>query len=234
MKFTIVMTVYKRDELFNHAVYTVLQQTYPEWELIVIADGRHAKIKKAVEVLKADEYNAFWQNPEIVSRITYVEHPKSPKNTYGNPLRRRGLELATGDYICFLSHDCLLDKDYLSTHKESIDAKGVSCVSVVSMLYWGAPEHRQGKTMLGERDLAAMPEFIGRIPWSQSGKLDMASAKTGEIDLSCYSFPTLEARQVGVFAQDLDASYDADFASYDRCRRLLPVAFTGKTVAGHF
>ena len=133
MKFTIVMTAYKREELFLHALYTVIQQDYPDWELIVIADGPHPNIERAVDLVKEDQYQAFWDRPSIPSRISYHELAKSPAGTVGNPGRRAGLELATGDYICFVGHDCLIDKNYLSTHKSLIDKKGAPCVSVVSV-----------------------------------------------------------------------------------------------------
>ena len=231
MKFTIVMTVYKREELFLHALYTVIQQDYPDWELIVIADGPHPNIEHAVSLIQKDTYQAFWDRADLGKRISYHEYTDSPAGTVGNPLRRRGLELATGDYICFVGHDCLIDKNYLSTHKALIDKKGETCVSVVSVLYW---TDWPSQVTQGNHVQAAIPEFIGRIPWSYTGKISMDTAKTGEVDLTCLCFPVIESRQVGVFSPDLDNAYDADFQSFAKLRNLLPVVFTSKPVAGHF
>ena len=234
MKFTIVMTVYKREELFLHALYTVIQQDYPDWELIVLADGPHPNIERAVKLVKKDTYQAFWDRAYISDRISYHELPKSPPGTVGNPLRRRGLELATGDYICFVGHDCLLDKDYLSTHKALIDKKGETCVSVVSVLYWTLDRHMTGVGIPSLAHTPEIPEFVGRIPWSFTGKIDMDTAQTGEVDCTCFCFPVVESRQLGVFSPDLDQEYDADFRSFSKLRLAIPVVFTSKPVAGHF
>ena len=48
MKFTIVMTVYKREELFLHALYTVLQQDYTDWELIIIDNSSKDNTEEVV------------------------------------------------------------------------------------------------------------------------------------------------------------------------------------------
>jgi len=237
MKFTIVMTVYKREMLFLHALYTVLQQDHRDWELIVLADGQHPAAEQAVDLVVRDKYQAFWDQPALTGRIVYHNCPKTPEGTVGNPLRRRGLELATGDYICFVGHDCLLDKDYLSTHKALIDKKNETCVSVVSALYWtDNPGSLLGYVQDYEDNnrILDIPTFVGRIPWSFTGKVDMDTAVTGEVDLTCFCFPVVEARQLGVFSPDLDYSYDADFQSFSKLRTALPVTFTSKPVAGHF
>tara|TARA_Y100001938_G_scaffold136815_1_gene200202 strand:+ start:53608 stop:54318 length:711 start_codon:yes stop_codon:yes gene_type:complete len=236
MKFTIVVTVYKREVLFLHALYTVLQQDYKDWELIVLTDGPHPATEHAVELIKTDRYHAFWARPGVKDRIHFQALPKAPSGTVGNPLRRRGLELASGDYICFLGHDCLLDKDYLSTHLHNIQKEEGSCVSVVSALYWTEDPGMIRYTHDGSEVpvFPNVPSFIGKIPWSYTGKIDLAKATSGELDLTCFAMPTVEARQVGVFSPDMDYAYDADFQSFARLRTILPVVFTSKTVAGHF
>ena len=234
MKFTIVMTVYEREELFLHALYTVIQQNYSNWELIVIADGPHPNIERAVDLVKQDKYQAFWDRANLCDRISYHEVPKSPAGTVGNPLRRLGLELATGDYICFVGHDCLIDINYLRTHKALIDKKNETCVSVVSVLYWTIWPNKQVMYADAPNCSPEIPEFVGRIPWSFTGKIDMSTAESGEADLTCFCFPVVEARQVGVFSPDLDEEYDADFRSFSKLRAVMPVVFTSKPVAGHF
>ena len=237
MKFTIVMTVYKREELFLHALYTVLQQDYTDWELIILADGPHPDTEAAVELITNDRYHAFWDRPNLPGRIQYHSCKRAPEGTVGNPLRRRGLKLATGDYVCFTGHDCLLDKDYLSTHKANIEKADCDCVSVVSALYWtdntpylnwireaGGPAAAQG----------GIPTFIGKIPWSFTGQIDLQKSVMGELDLTCFCFPVSESKQVGVFSKDMDYAYDADFQSFAKLRDVVPVVFNPKVAAGHF
>ncbi len=238
MKFTIVMTVYQREELTLHAIYSVLQQDYEDWELFIIADGPHPSVEENVRLIREDKYHAFWgSDPSVASRIHYEEHFGTVHGTFGNPLRRRGLMRATGDYICFLSHDCLLDKDYLSSHGGNIySSETKPCVSVVSVLYWTAdPSFVIDACGAEAAEALKIPAFIGKIPWGEGVGAETATgARSGQIDLTCLCFPVEESRQVGVFSSDMDFTYDADYRSYNKLRAIIPVVFSSRVCAGHF
>jgi glycosyltransferase involved in cell wall biosynthesis len=239
VKFSIVMTVYERETLFPHALYSVLQQKFEDWELIVLADGHHPSAERDVALVLEDKYQGLWGRRPISGRISYNEQDDVPRGTVGNPLRRIGLDLATGDYICFLGHDCIYDKDYLLAHLENIEAAAKPCVSVVSVLYW-TTYPLMIKEVIEDtnvpRDVAPdIPMYVGKIPWSANGQIDPDTISSGEIDLTCMCFPVVEARQVGAFSPDLDMSYDADFKSFDRLRSIIPVMVNNHGVfAGHF
>jgi len=49
MKFSIILPTYNRANLVGRAIESVLRQTYPNWELIIIDDGSTDNTK---EVLK--------------------------------------------------------------------------------------------------------------------------------------------------------------------------------------
>jgi glycosyltransferase involved in cell wall biosynthesis len=238
VKFSIVMTVYERETLFPHALYSVLQQTHDDWELIIMADGPHPSVSRDVDLLVSDKYHGRWGRRSLAGRIEYHEKNNVPRGTVGNPLRRAGLELASGDYICFMGHDCVYDKDYLSAHIENIKRAGAACVSLVYVLYWTTYPSMINEVLNGtshERGIDTnIPMYVGRIPWSKDGRVDVNSIKTGEIDLTCMCFPVIEARQVGAFSLDLDTSYDADYRSFDRLRGVVPVMIHNEVFAGHF
>lgn len=239
VKFSIVMTVYEREDLFPHALYSVLQQKFDDWELIVLADGSHPSAARDVALILEDKYQGLWGRRPVRGRISYNEQMDVPRGTVGNPLRRTGLELATGDYVCFLGHDCIYDNDYLLAHLANIEASEKPCVSVVSVLYWTTYPQMIKEVLEGTnapRDVDPdVPMYVGKIPWSATGEINPKAIKSGEIDLTCMCFPVLEARQVGAFSPDLDMSYDADFKSFDRLRSIIPVKVSSQGVfAGHF
>jgi hypothetical protein len=215
--FTIVMTVFGRPELVLHALFCVVEQSHRRWDLRVYADGAHPRVQDMLR-----EFSAA--HADFGSRIAYVELARVP-DTWGNPLRRRGLADAAGDYTVFLGHDCLLLPDYLAGHAETIAAHG-PCVSVVDVRHWttrtaGDPA-RPRKT----------PGYTG--VWPLRHKDVAALGPHDGIDLTSLAFPTRIARAAGVFAPELDGRYGADYDSFDRCRARVPAVHRPGVLCAHF
>ncbi|HKK53949.1 MAG TPA: glycosyltransferase [Patescibacteria group bacterium] len=90
LKISIIIPVYNRQDLLERAIISVLNQTYKNFELIIVNDASTENIKEFVK--KFDD-----------KRIKYIEHtinsggPAKPKNT--------GIKIAKGDYIAFLDSD---------------------------------------------------------------------------------------------------------------------------------
>ena len=90
---SIIIPCYNRKELLERCVRAFLNQTYSDWELIVVDDGSEEDLKF---VLKIDE------------RIRYVrqEHMLEQGNGYGAPRARNlGKSAATGKYILVFDSD---------------------------------------------------------------------------------------------------------------------------------
>lgn len=109
-KFSIIMPSYlgdypnsatdKEDKLIR-AIESVLQQTYKNWELIIIADG----CDKTINLLKK-YFKTIDKNKEIVLYLV-------PKQKIWSGVRNFGIQKATGDYIIYLDIDDYYSKDYL-------------------------------------------------------------------------------------------------------------------------
>ena len=207
--FTVVMSVWQRELYVPHAIQTVLWQTYANWELLIYADGPHPATQAMVAGLLA-------KRPDLRDRIRYIEGQPVP-GTYGNRLRRQGLEEARGEYVCFLPHDCLLQPQYLETHAAVL--AGQPCVSLVREDFWLCPR----------RGLGDMPEFEGSMPTKPPGQILPTN-----IDILCMAFRTQLARECDVFGEDLATCYAGDYWSFDRVRVKYPVIFTDKLLAAHF
>jgi len=122
MLFTIAITVWRREEMLPHAIQTVLNQTYRQWEILVYSDGSSQVARETVAALQ----------PTIP--IRYQELRRRPKH-WGNHLRRLALEEGSGSHVCFLGHDCLLYPSYLETHLANLDGN-TDGLSVVPIDYW--------------------------------------------------------------------------------------------------
>lgn len=94
---SIIIPTYNRDELIKKALDSIQDQTYANWECIVVDDG---STDNSLKVLKS--YN------DKDSRIQYFQRHRLPKGA--STCRNIGLEHATGDYVLYLdSDDYLLD-----------------------------------------------------------------------------------------------------------------------------
>jgi glycosyltransferase involved in cell wall biosynthesis len=109
---TILTPTYNRASYIAAAIESVLAQTYPNWELIVIddasTDGTGAVVENFIEKEKAARGGT--------SRISYI---RQPKNVGIAKNRNTGLEKARGKYVAVLdSDDIWIDPDKL---KKQID-----------------------------------------------------------------------------------------------------------------
>jgi glycosyltransferase involved in cell wall biosynthesis len=89
MKFSIVTITYNRAHLIGETIQSVLNQTYTDFEHIIIDDGSTDDTEKIVTGFNDD-------------RIRYFKYTKSGKRSF---LRNEGIRKATGDFICVLDSD---------------------------------------------------------------------------------------------------------------------------------
>lgn len=101
---SVIMPTYKNSGfILKRAVSSIFNQTYTNWELIIIDDNKEEKYSKIAKqiVLEFDD-----------SRIVYL---KNDFNLGSAKTRNRGIEFAKGTYITFLDDD----DEYLSRKIET-------------------------------------------------------------------------------------------------------------------
>lgn len=96
---SIITPVYNAQEYLEETILSVLQQTYSNWELLLIDD---CSTDKSYEIIKK------YQNQD--KRIRYL---KNEKNSGPAVTRNRGIESSNGEYIAFLDSDDLWYQDKL-------------------------------------------------------------------------------------------------------------------------
>lgn len=101
LKFSIIMPTYRRPHTLFRTIRSVLNQTYPRWELIIVDNAGG---------------NAYqFADP----RITVREHPEQTGASYA---RNQGLQYATGDLICFFDDDDDMYPGYLERFAKAFQA----------------------------------------------------------------------------------------------------------------
>lgn len=133
---SILMLTYNRAQYIDEAISSVLKQTYPHWELIIIDDGSTDETEQVIK-----SYTD--------RRIKYIQHPKNN----GLFVRRaESLTYASGAYVAILDSDDIwhdpsklaVQVDFLDsnpqhvlvgTYTKLIDAQGKTIGSKIFALY---------------------------------------------------------------------------------------------------
>jgi teichuronic acid biosynthesis glycosyltransferase TuaG len=94
MKFSVITPVFNGRQYIGRAIDSVLQQTYPEWEMIVVDNGSTDDTTRIVQ--------------EYATKDTRIRLISCPANS-GSPAfpRNLGMKNASGAYIAFLDADDL-------------------------------------------------------------------------------------------------------------------------------
>ena len=99
-KISVIVPVYNAGCYLADCIESVLAQTYPAWELILVDDG------------STDQSLALCQRyAEEQERICVIHQ----ENAGVSAARNAGLAAATGDYLCFIDADDYVQDDYLAT-----------------------------------------------------------------------------------------------------------------------
>jgi glycosyltransferase involved in cell wall biosynthesis len=94
-KVSVIMPTYNRCDFICRAINSVLNQTYSNFEIIVIDDnGENSSVRK--------EMIEIMQKYQLDSRVKYI---KNSKNMGGALARNIGIKEASGEYITFLDDD---------------------------------------------------------------------------------------------------------------------------------
>ena len=96
---SIITPVYNSEEFLEETILSVLDQTYENWELILIDDCS-----------KDDSYKIIDKYLRKDKRIKYL---KNKKNSGPAITRNNGINISKGKYIAFLDSDDLWYKDKL-------------------------------------------------------------------------------------------------------------------------
>jgi glycosyltransferase involved in cell wall biosynthesis len=86
---SIVLPTYNRAGLIGETIQSVIDQSYPQWELIIIDDGSSDDTKERIALFEDEriQYH-FFEHTGILGKV-----------------RNAGMRLAKGDYIAFLDSD---------------------------------------------------------------------------------------------------------------------------------
>ncbi|KFI93902.1 glycosyltransferase, group 2 family protein [Bifidobacterium saguini DSM 23967] len=108
-KYSIIVPLYKTPIPFLRAMAnSVVKQTYPNWELLLVnASPEEQELSEVVDKLCAQD--------KRIQHITLQKNQGITLNT------NEGIKLATGDFLCFLDHDDVLEPDALFCYTRAVN-----------------------------------------------------------------------------------------------------------------
>ena len=126
IRFSVIMPLYNKGAYVEKAIRSVLEQTYPHYELIVVNDGSSDDSAVIAEELLKDVTNARLINQD---------------NAGVAVARNNGVAQAKGDYVCFLDADDWWDVSFLQEMQQFI--KDYPEAGIWGTNYWYV---KKGKT----------------------------------------------------------------------------------------
>lgn len=155
---SVVIPTYKRPDKLDVAIKSVLQQSYPNVEVIVVDDNDPDTEGRR---LTEEKMTQFDNEP----RVRYIKHER---NKNGSAARNTGARAAKGEYVAFLDDDDEYLPRKIETQLEALegrDEEWACCYSKFATRKAGGKavkghEHREGNLYL---------EALSRNLWIASG-----------------------------------------------------------------
>ena len=170
---SIVMPCFNSSKFIGHSIRSVLNQTYRDWEMIIVDD---CSTDDSVDIIKSFMYDE--------PRISLI---KLPKNSGPDVARNQAIQLAQGKYVAFLDSDDIWFSTKLSTQLVFMAS------SKYRLTYTGYKKINEN----GE-NIAYVRGVAGRVSYSDLLKTNSITCSTAMYDREYFgdiSMPKIRKRQ---------------------------------------
>ncbi|WP_341214771.1 glycosyltransferase [uncultured Wocania sp.] len=116
MKISLIIPTFNRAALIGETIQSVIDQTYPDWECIIVDDGSTDNTVQVVNEFAIRD-----------SRISFYKRPQD-RQKGANACRNFGLEKSTGTIINWLDSDDVLAVNHFQAHINLHKKSSVNCV----------------------------------------------------------------------------------------------------------
>ncbi|WP_026760392.1 glycosyltransferase family 2 protein [Selenomonas ruminantium] len=142
---TVIMTAYNHERYIQEAIESILNQSYENWELIIVDDGSTDNTKKIIETFNDSRIKKIYKSNGGTSDATNI-----------------GIDEAKGDWVALMSGDDISHKDRIKTELEVAKKQGFDVVFSIPELI-----DDRGKTLSDEY----MPVFYKKYNSSKGDVL---------------------------------------------------------------
>ena len=126
MNLSIIIPVYNVEQTLQRCVKSVLEQSFTNYEIILIDDGSTDKSGQMIDSLA-----------ETDNRCTAIHQP----NRGLSAARNTGIEIATGNYITFIDSDDFIAPETLTPLMNILETrKGIDLLEYPVLEHHGSPK----------------------------------------------------------------------------------------------
>ena len=119
MKFSVIVPVYNTEKYIKDCIDSILNQSYNNFELIIVNDGSYDKSKQIIETYKDKRIKLY-----------------NKKNTGIADTRNFAISKCSSDYFIFVDSDDTINKDLLLTLKNNLEKEKVDLIKFqIQMIY---------------------------------------------------------------------------------------------------
>lgn len=160
---SIIIATYNRAHLIEEAMLSIINQTYQNWECLVIDDGSEDLTKELVSQYEIKD-----------SRFKY--HLRKPEYQKGIPgCRNMGLDLARGEYVIFFDDDDIVHPQNLKICSNQIQQEDTSFCRYEVRPFWKMLDEEKSGYVKSIRGIEKRRVDRDTIPEIITGKLAFGS-----------------------------------------------------------
>lgn len=136
IKVSIIIPIFNCEKYISKALESVLKQTEKNIEIICVNDGSTDKTMEILSRFKDD-------------RIKFINKP----NSGVAKTRLQGIEIARGDYICFIDADDTIEPDFLSKLLSKAEKENFDIVVCGYKRYYDIEKNKYSIEMTNRKDI---------------------------------------------------------------------------------
>lgn len=158
-KVSVIIPVYNKEKYLDRCLRSIINQSYKGLEIIVIDDGSIDHSYKIIQEYKA-----------IDNRIISVQQTNSGRSK----ARNKGIEIATGDYYCFIDADDTISDNYIELLLSTIKNKKAD-MAICEMNIISSDGSVRIANKLDNKSVKIDPNFIYSYISKSGGRLATSS-----------------------------------------------------------
>lgn len=195
--FSVIVPVYRAEAYLERCVASLLGQSYPHLDIILVEDGSPDSSGDLCDALATKD-----------KRVRVIHQSNAGAST----ARNRGIDAAKGDWLCFVDADDYVDPDYIAHFVKGLGED-------IDMVFQGICEIRNG----AQTRKIPHPKRYARTELSEAIADINTQSMFGYVCNKCYRKSIIDAQHLR-FRTDISLSEDRIFAleymSHVRCMQI--------------
>jgi glycosyltransferase involved in cell wall biosynthesis len=183
IKYSIIVPVYNRPEEVDELLKSLVRQTYPHFEVVLVEDGSTNTCRHLM-----DKY--------VNLSIQYLFKP----NSGPGPSRNEGFAIAKGEYFVVFDSDCIIPATYLEIVENSLNQEHLDA--------WGGPDKAHDDFTLLQKAMGYTMASVFTTGGIRGGKQHIGwfQPRSFNMGMSRKVYEVTGGFQLDRFAEDIDLS----------------------------